>query len=265
MSLLDDLKNQSASIKTKEEQEKRRLAALEKYYQEKLHPKMLQVYSFLNELVEHLNFIQSATVAYYPILPKGELQSFQQKNYKVFIDSSKCVKNITFKFSCDLDSTIKFEMENDKNILRYSEVLDSYHMEYLRNDYKNDAYELISAIFKLKGPIPVSIIFQGDVEDSSIILMLSNFEKPGSVKHVVKERHITDKFLDGLGKYILRENKNFFSLDINEENKEKIRQNIQHDIKRRKQELEESERILQETEAREKEKKSWKNLFKKID
>jgi len=264
MGLLDDLKNQSESLKAKEAQERQRKADLEKYYQDHIHPKMLQIYSFLTELGEHLNFIKADTTANYPILPKGISQSFKQKNYKVTIDSSKNVKNINFQFECHLFEPIKFEMDGGEIIQRYSDVLDSYRMKYRRNDFKNDEYELINANFKLEGPIVVNILLQGDVENSSIILMLNNFEKPGSVKHIFKDRHVTEEFLDGLGKYILRENPKFFSLDIDERDKEILRQRVAEDRKRRQEELEEAERLLQEEEEREKQaNKSWTNLFKK--
>ena len=265
MGLLDDLKNQSDSLKEKEEKEKQRVAALEKYYQENIHPKMSEIYSYLGKFIEHLNFIKSDTIALYPILPKGQSKPFKQKDYKINIDSSKCIKNINFFFTCHLDDVINFDIEGSDVILRYSDVLDSYKMEYLRNDYKSKEYQLISSTFKLKGPIKVNFLLQGNVEDSSITMMIGNFEKPGVVKHTFKDHHITEEFLDGLGKYILRENKTFFSLNIDEENKEKIRQKIQEGIKQRQQELEEAERLLREEEERENEKKSWKNLFKKMD
>jgi len=56
--------------------------------------------------------------------------------------------------------------------------------------------------------------------NSSINLLLSNFEKPGHSKHVFKERHITDEFIDGLGKFIIRQNPGFLKLDIEDEHKE---------------------------------------------
>ena len=62
MGILDDLKNQSELQKADEAKEKQRQADLLKYYQESLHPKMLQLYTFLNELSEHLNYIKTETI-----------------------------------------------------------------------------------------------------------------------------------------------------------------------------------------------------------
>ena len=265
MGILDDLKNQSDIQKAGEVTEAERQAKLLKFYQENLHPKMLQLYKFLNELTEHLNYIKTETITSYPIIPDGSMQEFKQGDYKVTIDSSKEVKEINLRFNCSLEEPLIFELENSERILRYTDLLHSYRIEFDRTDNKDSNYELISAKFKIIGPIPVNIILKGDVDNSSIHLLLNNFEKSGASKHTYKERHITEDFIDDFGKFILRENPMFLKLEIAADDKEKIRQNIQEDMQRRQKEIEEADRLLALEEAEEKEKKSWKNFFKKTD
>lgn len=265
MGILDDLKNQSELQKLNEAKEAQRQADLLKYYQKSLHPKMLQLYTFLNELSEHLNYIKTETDVAYPVLPDGGMQEFKQSDYKVTIDSSKEVKEINLRFYCELSEPLIFELENSERIQRYIDVLHSYRINFDRTDTKDNNYDLISSKIKLNGPVPVNVILQGDVASSSINLILNNFEKPGVSKFTYKERHITDEFIDGLGKFILRQNPMFLKLDIAEEHKEQIRQNIQADLEQRQREIEEAERLLNIEKEQEKEKKSWKNIFKKMD
>ena len=265
MGILDDLKNQSEALKASEEQEKQHQAELLKYYQLNLHPKMLQLYTFLNEFIEHLNYIKTETIAYYPVIPDGSLQAFNQADYKVTIDSANEVKEINLRFLCGLKEPLVFEIENSERIQRYTDVLHSYRVEFDRTDKKNSNYELVSAKFKVIGPVPVNIILQGDVTTSSINLFFNNFEKPGISKHTFKERHITEEFIDNFGKYILRQNPEFLKLDIADEHKEIIRQKVQADLMQRQQELEEAERLHSLEKSQTAEKKTWKNLFKKTD
>jgi len=265
MGILDDLKNQSDLQKADEAREKQRQADLLKYYQKNIHPKMLQIYTFLNEFIEHLNYIKKITKVSYPIAPNGSLCEFEQSGYKVTIDSTKAIKDLNLRFSCELREPLIFELENSERILSYTDLLNAYRIEYDRADTKDNDYELISSVFKIKGPINVNIILQADIETSSINMLLNNFEKPGASKHIFKERHITDEFIDGFGKFILRQNPQFLKLDIADEHKEQIRQNIQADLKQRQQEIDEAERLLKLEEEQEAEKKSWKNLFKKTD
>ena len=265
MGILDDLKKQSEVQRTKEEQEHQRQADLQKYYQEKLHPKMLQLYTFLNELSEHLNYIKTETLTAYPILPDGSMQTFQQTGYKVTIDSAKEVKEINLFFNCGLNEPLFFDVENSERVQRYADLLHSYRIEFDRTDKKDSNYDLVSAKFKITGPIAVNVILQGDVASSQIHLILKNFEKPGFVKHSFKERHITEEFIDGLGRFILRQNPEFLKLDIADEHREIIRKNIEADMQQRQQELEEAENLLATENKQQAEKKSWKNLFKKTD
>ena len=268
MGILDELKNQSEAQKNGVLKEQQRQAELLKYYQENIHPKMMKLYTFLNEFTEHLNFIDTTTTTSYPITPDGSARDFSQCDYKVTIDSTTAVKDMNLHFNCCLKDPLIFDLENSERILTYTDVLHSYRIAFDRFDNKNSNYELISAKFKVAGPIPVNIIFKADVETSKIIMLLYNFDKPGATKHILTAEHITDEFIDGLGKYILRSNPHFFKLDIAEEDKEKIRQKIQADLKIRQQELEEAERLLaleEEALRKEKERKSWKNIFKKRD
>lgn len=265
MGILDDLKNQSDLQKSAEEKETQRQADLLKYYQENIHPKMLQLYTFLNEFIEHLNYINKITKVSYPIAPNGGLCEFEQSGYKVTIDSAKAIKDLNLRFSCNLIEPLVFELEKSERILTYTDLLNTYHIDFDRFDNKDNNYELISSKFKIKGPIQVNIILQADIQTSSINMLINNFEKPGASKHIFKERHITEEFIDGFGKYILHENPMFLKLEIADEEKEKIRKSIQADLEKRKQEFEEAERLLKLEEEKEAEKKSWKNIFKKMD
>ena len=265
MGILDDLKNQSENLKADEAQEAKRQADLLKFYQKNIHPKMLQLYTFLNEFIEHLNYIKTETKVSFPIQPDGSMQEFSQGDYKVTIDSATEVKEINLRFNCNLAEPLIFELENSERIQRYTDVLHGYRIEFDRTDNKDSNYELISAKFKVLGSVPVNVILQGDIATSSIHLILNNFEKPGVSKHTFKERHITEEFIDDFGKFILRQNPEFLKLEIEDDHREQIRQNIQADIKQRQQELHEAEAFLRLEEQKEVEKTSWKNLFKKTD
>lgn len=52
----------------------------------------------------------------------------------------------------------------------------SYNIDFDRTDNKDSNHELISAKIKVNGPVPINVILQGDVDTSSIHLILKNFE-----------------------------------------------------------------------------------------
>ena len=69
MGLLDELKKQSDVLKAKEQQEKERQQKLNQYYQDEIHPGMLNIYKYLNQMIEHLNYIKDDTTAMIPLYP----------------------------------------------------------------------------------------------------------------------------------------------------------------------------------------------------
>lgn len=263
MGLLDDLKNQANEQRDREQREKERWEQLEKTYQDEIHPRMSEVYQYLNELVEHLNYLKPDTFAHYPVLPGGKSCTFRQHDYKLTIDSTRQIENITLAFKAELTEPVHFTIEHKEKVLHQKDLLDSYKLRHERKEYKDDSYELLGADFKLEGPINISIYFVGDIENSSVNLFMSNFESPGVVKYVLKARHLNRDFLDKLGSYLLRKDNKFLNLDISDDHKQTIRQMLEEEQQQREQEISEMERLAREEEASEKANRGFLNLFNK--
>lgn len=262
MGILDELKSQSGVQEAVEKEELQNQTDLQKHYQENIQPKMLQLYSFFTKFTEQLNLMPPAPASY-PVKPDGDMLEFEQSGYKLTADNVQEPKDINFSFVCSLKVPSVFKIENIERIERYSDLLTSFRIVFERKDEKNKNYELVGTSFKVIGLMPVNVTLQVNLETFSIDLILNNFEMPGKHKYVYKDNQITEKFIDDLGRYTIRQNPDFMKLDIDDEDKEKIRQNIQAEIQRRQQELEEAERLLKLEEEQEAEKKSWKNIFKK--
>jgi len=263
MGLLDDLKNQANDQRDREQREKQRWEQLESIYRDEIHPRMTEVYQYLNELVEHLNYLKPETLASYPILPQGASCTFRQHDYKLTVDSTRQTRNITLTCKAELAQPVRFSLEGREKVLRQKELLDSFKLRYDRKEYKNDSYELTGADFKLEGPINISVYFVGDVETSSVNLVMSNFEQPGAVRHVLKARHLNREFLDKLGRYLLRKDDQFLNLDISDDHKQTIRQMLEQERLRREQEIAEMERQAREEAEQDKARRRLLNIFNK--
>lgn len=263
MGILDDLKSQTGVQDAIDEKELQGQTDQQKNYIENILPKLLQLHSFFTEFSEQLNLIKTPTMVSYPVKPDKGVLEFEQSKYEATVDNVLEPKIIKFSFICSLKKSCFFKIENTEHIERYSDVLSGYRIEFVRTDEKNKNYELVGARFEVVGQMPVNVILQANIETSSIDLILKNFELPGSHKYTYRVDQITEQFIDDLGRYIIRQNPEFMKLDIDEENKEKIRKNIQAEMQRRQQELEESEKLIKLEEEQEAEQKSWKNIFKK--
>jgi hypothetical protein len=265
MGLLDDLKKQADAKKATEQQAALSQQEREQYYQDVLHPGMLNIYNYLNEMISHLNYLEQPTTAQYPLLPGKEKLDLNQGYYKIVIDSTQTTKNITLSFECQFPNLLEVNVEGKDRIEDYTDTLNNYKVRYERRDKKDEDFKLVEACFKVEGPVFASVTFAGDVEQSRINLFLRNVEKPGLVKHVLKSDHLHDEFLDRLAKYLIRESDDFLKLDIDESAKQQIRKNLQAANQQREQELIEAEKRLQEEQEAEKNKRThFDTLIEKL-
>jgi hypothetical protein len=263
MGLLDDLKNQADGLRTREQQSEGSSGEKAEYYDKEIHPRMMEVYSFLNEMVKNLNFIKPETIAHYPILPGGMKQPFRQGDYTVTVDSNKQIKDIKLTCKAELDKPVSLQVKGEDNARKQSEVLASYRILSERKDFKDKNYKLTHSDFIIKGPVNITVQFIGDVETSSMQLLLNNFEGPGVVKRNLEAKNINQDFLDKLGRYILREDNKLFSLDISEKDKQAIREMVERERAKREQEVAEMDRLAEEEKEKEKSGRGLRKFFNK--
>lgn len=263
MGLLDDLKNQADGLRTREQQSEGGSGERTEYYNKEIHPRMMEIYRFLNEMVKNLNFIKPDTIAHYPILPGGEKQPFRQGDYKVTVDSNQQIKDIKLIFKAELAEPVSLQVKGEDDARKQSEILAAYRILCERKDFKDKNYKLTHSNFIIQGPVNITVQFIGDVEASSMQLLLNNFEGPGVVKRNLEAKNINQDFLDKLGRYILREDDKLFSLDISEKDKQAIREMVEKERAKRAQEIAEMERLAEEEKEKEKNSRGLRKFFNK--
>lgn len=263
MGLLDDLKNQADNLQAKEQQDDGLSGEKAQYYEKEIHPRMTEVYKFLNEMVKNLNIIKPETIVNYPILPGGKNQPFRQGDYKVIADNQQQMKEIKLTFKAELDQPVTLQVKGEDNARKQADLLASYRIHCQRKDFKDNNYKLTHSDFIIAGPVNISVQFVGDIETTSMHLLLSNFESPGVAKRHLDAKNINQDFLDKLGRYLLREDNKLFSLDISEKDKQAIREMVQKERVKREQEIAEMERLAQEEEEKQKSSRGLRKLFNK--
>lgn len=261
MGLLDDLKKQAEAKKATEQQAALTQQELEKYYQDNIHPGMLNIYNYLNEMISHLNYLEHPTIARYPFLPGNQLTELTQGEYKAVIDSTNTTKDITLSFECGFAKDLIVDVEGKDRIESYSDILKEYKIKFERRDEKDADYKLVRSHFRVIGPVYAMVNFVGDIEKSCVNLFMRNIERPGLIKHTLKPEHLNDDFMDRLAKYLIRESDDFLKLDIDDSAKDEIRKKLQEAQQQREQELMEAEQRIREEEEAEKNKRTRFETF----
>ena len=255
MGVLDDLRKKSAEQRANEDAARRRKEEQQAFYQQEIRPRLEQIFTYLNELADQLNYIKP-DLKYTYVLPGGvKLANLKQKDYSMEADSRDNMTKIAFKFFCLDEGKVKFSVDNKKTMDKLNEFMHECRLRYLTSQIKDDKQNVIGADITVENIVPIGFQFNADIENGNIILWIRNFEKLGIRKIMLLPRQVNEKMLDDLGKYIVREVDRFMQLDIDEQSKKELQEKIKQDKIRRELELKVAEQIRQEEEQKEHESK----------
>lgn len=237
MGLLDNLRQQSQQLKTKEQQEQQQLAALEAKYRQLVQPGMVKLYRVLDELAKHLNYIKPDITVSYQMNADGKVLQYRQQDYQVRVDSLEDTKKVVMSFCCAGEVDVVFSVEGKRAVDKHQDYLHRHGLKFHCRKNIDEQYELRDAQFVIKPVVPIVMEFVGDVEKTRINFNVKNFGSLGVVKHAFNHDQINDEFLDELGRYILHENPDFLKLSISDDEIERIRARLAQEARERDLEL----------------------------
>lgn len=237
MGYLDNLKKQSDSLRVEEQAEQQRQAEREAYYRSHIVPALESIYTYLREFTDHLNHIKPNILVDYPLQGYGVLHNLHQSNYSLFVDSRENMKVIALKFQCSGEEPACFGVEGMKNVTRQTDYLNSIGIPYELKQIRDENHGVISAEYTISNKIQIKFEFIANIKKSLIDLQVKNF-LGFSNRHIqIKPEEINSDFLDKLARFIAREESDFFTLDISQEQRNEIKAHLAEDKKRREEEL----------------------------
>jgi len=239
MGLLDDLKQQSESKKVQESHENLKKEQAEEFYRTKVQPILTNIYQHYSELTKHLNYVKPDTRASYGINIAGDQAEFQQGDYKVQVDSTTDTNYITIRCVCSRAKEVEFIVDDPAAINKNKHFLNEHGLSYQVYPRNNGEP---GARFTLQAEFSPEIHFTGNRDKGTVTLSIVNFESLGRRTRLLQISDITDEFLDSLDRFIIRENKDFFKLKMDDKAKEEIRARVQAEQNKRVEELKEAER-----------------------
>lgn len=249
MGLLDDLKQQSESKKSQENEENLRKEKAEEFYRAKVQPILTNIYQHYSELTKHLNYVKPDTRAKYAINIAGDQAEFQQGDYKVQVDSTEDTNYITIRCVCSRSTDVEFVVDDPAAVTKNKNFLNEHGLNYQVYPRNNGEP---GARFTLQAEFTPEIHFTGNRDKGNVTLAIVNFESLGRRTRLLQISDINDEFLDSLDRFIIRENNDFFKLKMDDKAKEEIRARVQAEQRKRQEELKLAERRAEMEAMREK-------------
>jgi len=86
------------------------------------------------------------------------------------------------------------------------------------------------ATFIIEKKIPVKIHFQVDYDNAQITLEIFNHQNFGHIKRSYQPDEINEAYLDQLAKFLLRKDNDFIEIEMSEQEREALRENLRKNI-----------------------------------
>jgi hypothetical protein len=255
--LLDDLKKEADQALRAKEAEKARQAELERVYRTEIAPRLIKIHRYLNELTGHLQTVGRVIEIGYDLPGLGRLENLRQDNYRLFIDGHEAPRKVTFQCDCTLPDEKSFEVSQTAAD-ETRRFLVSQQCLFTEWPIRDARQQITGFMFRVKVQVRAGLLFEADIENSRIRVVSHHFEELTTRPYHFGYANVNDEWLDGLGRYVLRQKKILGDLPLSEEARARIRRLAEEQKARQLQEV-------QEAEARESQSKSGDSgLFRNL-
>ena len=204
MSILDDIQQQADNKRQQQDNEKKFAAQLEQTYIQHINPRLNQVFSYFNELINNLNYIDEPVVCSYEIPGAGQVNNFEHTNYRISADSSDRLTEITINFLCLRNKPIDFLIESETDANKVRDDLSRLNVGFKHRPEYVRGGKHAATLFTLTGQIPVQLRLFLEPSSINIVLEAINLPRLGIYSEVYKPHELTDEFMDNLARFMLR-------------------------------------------------------------
>jgi hypothetical protein len=268
MGILDQLRDEANVKQESEFQELNTQQLLEAAYQENILPRMQKTFTFFKEVVEHLAYLEQAIkiADYSQRFP--EIGALTQEDYQIntdgyggFADFDN-IKQINVNFVCAGQGSFSYRLEGRNRIESEVSFLHSKNVPFDWNQFV-DKNGVEAAQFTITRKIPVRFRFEADIENSKIKLLINNHEDFSVYNKLFEPDEINEALLDEVIRFMLRKDSDFIRLDINNQDKQRIKKKAEALQIQQAQWLEEIH--IEEQHEREADTENEGSLFRRIN
>ena len=236
MGLLDDLKREADRAREEKRAEEARLAELESLYRNAVAPRLMDIFHYLSEMIDHLKTVDWVVDAACQVPGLGTVGGLRQGNYSLRIDSHSTPRQVALRCECTADDQRKFPVEARKaDELR--EFLVSHGSTFTEWPQREVPGSVKTTMFQVTLRVKAALVFEADIEASRIRVLSQNFEGPGRKEYFFGHGTIDEAWLDGLGHYLLRKKDVLGSQEMSDEARARLRQVVADEKLRRASEI----------------------------
>jgi hypothetical protein len=229
MGLLDDLKRQAEKSRLEKELEEARQAELVRVYRTNICPAMLNIHSYLHELI---GLLTTPVLASFDFPGIGKVENLEQGNYNILIDSQREPKLITLRFDCLAKEERRYTVTPKSAADDARQFLTDHKVVFSDWAIRDGIRQSMGLVIQCRLRVPVELAFEVDIEKGGIRVVSYNFGELGEKSFFSRHESINADWLDKLGYYILRQGEGFGTLSLSEHERTRIRELVKEQKRR---------------------------------
>ena len=226
MGLLDDLKGEAEQLQANAASDRSKVAQQEAYYREHTKPALLNVYRYLQELLEQLEILDKEVKADF-LIPGYKAVSAQQIARKININSLENLSHISLRITFAIDELQFSVMPLDK-AGDTRKFFENHRMPF--SDWPiRDNDNSISGLNFLVNNLEISggIDLQADKASQQITMTAFNVQGFKHLKSKITVERIDQGWLDRLGHFVIGEIEDPNRTEVSDEFRSALREKME--------------------------------------
>ncbi len=231
MGLLDDLKKEA---------EARKAAEAARAHAEQTRtdgvlaaglPALFRIRNYLSELISQLRVLETTIPVVLPVPGIGPVSGFRQEGYALAAECNPPVL-VTLRCSLRLERRAQYEMRaaSGAPLAAWCDQLRRQGLQVQMLRMLEGSGERAAVV--LDGALPALLQFRLDLAAGAIEFLARNFDELGERRQLVRPEDVTERWLNELMKYVLRQDHRFLVQELAPELREYFRRRLEQEQRR---------------------------------
>ena len=252
MGLLDDLEQEAQRRKASLDEAEKAKAEREHVYRAQLDPAMQAFHEYLGKLTANLAFLKPKTQLRFEIPGYGPLVANIEHEYDLRSEKlSPSAREVVLNFHATVASEAcpTVEIVGAGKVRTLNGIFQKLRLAAVHEFKKDDAGEMVSAVFRARGKIPMNVTVATDADTAQVRMSFTNFDSLGVAAKTVPAAQFNEQLYDEIGRFIAREQNALFREAISDDYRKQLQHKLQQDNMRRKWETRIAQQQKDEMEA----------------
>lgn len=231
--LMERLRQASAERRRRDDERASAEKSDLEFYQDITRPHLLQTYRFLDELVEHLQYLEEKIEVDYDVPGVGLMKKLVQGQYQMRADTLGDIKQIKFKFVCEAPFDFVVDVRGAEQVREALKSLDRMGMIFSRSDEERNNGIIEHVRLEIRQRFTAFLYVTAELPERAIKFRFRNFEGFGDRVRLVRPEELDEAMLDELARYILREPSSWAVARIDEKGRAELQKKLAQDRRNR--------------------------------